>query len=549
MLSAHPPEFLIQKEALKCQTMAMPFPHPPTHYELINPLFLFLKPQYPQKPMGFKPQPPPKKMTPFSTTSPTIRISTVLSLTLFFASFLLFIRLSNFARSQQPHQTDCRDDRGYQVQGWSGDLRDSRFAWNKLCFGPPVNPRRLRLAVFSKKWPVGAAPGGMERHAFTLYSTLASRGHEIHVFTVPSDPSRSESGLPDGALRLHFAPNEAGLLNNSLAWELFASENESRAFDFVHTESVALPHWRARRVANLAASWHGVGYEALHSTLVQDLLHGERAPRSPEAERHLHDVMPRLIQEIRFFSSYAHHICISDSAGEILRSVYQLPNRRVHVILNGVDQKSFRHDPEMGLRFRREFGLPQNASLVMGVAGRLVKDKGHPLLFEAFSEIRERHPGVFLLIAGSGPWESRYRDLQPNVKVLGALDPERLAEFYNSLDVFVNPTLRQQGLDLTLMEAMQCAKAVVATDFPSIKGSVVVSEGMGYTFAPNVGALVEALEEVIKDGHEVWRAKGMASRAYASSMFAAEKMATAYERFFLCMNDRHYCRYPLPTDC
>ena len=45
----------------------------------------------------------------------------------------------------------------------------------------------------------------------------------------------------------------------------------------------------------------------------------------------------------------------------------------------------------------------ENVSLVMGVAGRLVRDKGHPLLYEAFSKITKRYAGVYLLVAGSGP--------------------------------------------------------------------------------------------------------------------------------------------------
>lgn len=37
---------------------------------------------------------------------------------------------------------------------FNGDLRDAKFPWNKLCFDPPFE--KLKLAVFSKTWPVGA---------------------------------------------------------------------------------------------------------------------------------------------------------------------------------------------------------------------------------------------------------------------------------------------------------------------------------------------------------------------------------------------------------
>lgn len=119
------------------------------------------------------------------------------------------------------------------------------------------------------------------------------------------------------------------------------------------------------------------------------------------------------------------------------------------------------HDAEAGAWFGRRHGIHDNVSLVIGVAGRLVRDKGHPLLYEAFSLITKRHPGVYLLVAGSGPWGRRYTELGPNVKVLGALESSQLSEFYNVIDVFVNPTLRPQELDLTLIEAMHCGKPVL----------------------------------------------------------------------------------------
>lgn len=428
---------------------------------------------------------------------------------------------------------------------FNGDLRDARFPWNHLCFGPAIE--KLKLAIFSKTWPVDAAPGGMERHAETLYRALAARGHEIHIFTVPSD-RKSHHDIHQGSLHVHFAANDHGSVNCSLAFEIFNQVNANGPFDYVHTESVSLPHWRAKMVANVAVTWHGIWYEIMHSKLFQELLSN---PDSllPGPMTELQEAMPRLLDEIRFFPSYTQHICISNNAADVLVKIYQLPLRKVHVILNGVDETKFTHDLVAGAQFRRRHGVPENATIVMGVAGRLVRDKGHPLLYEAFASFTRRHPGVFLLVAGSGPWGRRYAELGHTVKVLGALDPSELSEFYNALDVFVNPTLRPQGLDLTLIEAMQCGKPVVTPNYPSIVGTVVVSEEFGYTFSPNVESFVEALESVVRDGTKKLRIKGKVCKQRAVSLFTASKMASAYERFFLCMKNSQYCQYPLPTDC
>ncbi|KAL6200023.1 hypothetical protein ACLB2K_029805 [Fragaria x ananassa] len=80
------------------------------------------------------------------------------------------------------------------------------------------------------------------------------------------------------------------------------------------------------------------------------------------------------------------------------------------------------------------------------------------------------------------------------------MSPSKLQAFYNAIDVFVNPTLRPQGLDLTLMEAMMSGKPVMASRFRSIKGSIVVDDEFGFMFAPNVTSLLEALELAVKEG-------------------------------------------------
>ncbi|KAF9609975.1 hypothetical protein IFM89_019531 [Coptis chinensis] len=49
--------------------------------------------------------------------------------------------------------------------------------------------------------------------------------------------------------------------------------------------------------------------------------------------------------------------------------------------------KFVRNRPDDDICFRKRHGVPSNASVIMGVAGCLVRDKEHPLLYQAFSSI------------------------------------------------------------------------------------------------------------------------------------------------------------------
>ncbi|XP_051143860.1 uncharacterized protein LOC127260194 [Andrographis paniculata] len=424
-------------------------------------------------------------------------------------------------------------------------------AWNNLDF-PSLQPpaRFLRIALFVKKWPEEHQAGGLERHASTLHLRLARRGHEVHVFT--SSPGSGNSTLKVRNLYFHLSkPTSAGYLDQAMVWSQFRAINLSRHFDVVHTESVALMHTRSRDVSNLVVSWHGIAYESIHSDIIQENL------RSPNESQSLilTQRVAKVVEEVKFFPRYAHHVATSDHAGDILRRVYMLPEERVHVILNGVDEDVFKPMASDVERFKSKYAVCglKNSSLILGLAGRLVKDKGHPLIFKALRQIFEEdssfREGVVVLVAGDGPWGDRYRSFGDCVRVLGPLDQAELARFYNTIDIFVNPTLRAQGLDHTLLEAMLVGKPVMATRLASIAGSVIVGE-VGYMFSPSVEALKKALYRVWQDGRASLKLKGQLARRRALRLFTATKMAAAYERLFLCIDEQHqgaaatdYCTY------
>ncbi|PHU00844.1 hypothetical protein BC332_30631 [Capsicum chinense] len=230
-----------------------------------------------------------------------------------------------------------------------------------------------------------------------------------------------------------------------------------------------------------------------------------------------------------------------------------IPEERVHVILNGVNEDIFKPNVSKGNDFRSNLGIPESKSIIVGLAGRLVKDKGHPLMFEALQQVFKENStfrdSVIVLVAGNGPWGIRYKGLgSNNVMVLGPLEQDQLAGFYNAIDVFINPTLRAQGLDHTLLEAILTGKPLIATKLASITGSIIVNKEMGYTYAPTVKELKKVLYKVWEDGREILQKKGKFARERGMKLFTATKMAAAYERLFLCISGDekqadNYCIY------
>lgn len=86
-------------------------------------------------------------------------------------------------------------------------------------------------------------------------------------------------------------------------------------------------------------------------------------------------------------------------------------------------------------------------------------------------------------------------------------------------------------------------KPLMASRFPTIKGTIMVDDEFGFMFAPNVESLVATLEVAIAEGSKRMSRRGKASKAFAASMFTAGKMALAYERLFVCIKNETYCIY------
>lgn len=329
-------------------------------------------------------------------------------------SFILFFTWCHFyGQCYYPHQLLLAQQKPNNNNQPIINLLSYPLAWNRLAFSELPPPRILKIALFVKKWPQRSHAGGLERHALTLHLGLAKRGHELHVFTTSS--SSEDSSLTKYELtNLYFhlsKPTPGGYLEQASVWEQFQAQNSTgRPFDVVHTESVGLRYTRSRCVRNLAVSWHGIAYETIHSDIIQELL---RSPEEPQAKALTERAM-KVVEEVKFFPNYAHHVATSDHAGDILKRVYMIPEERVHIILNGVDQEVFKPDISKAKQFKQKHNIPDSKSLIIGLASRLVKDKGHPLMFEALKHITSENStfqeNIMVLVAGDGPWAARYRD-------------------------------------------------------------------------------------------------------------------------------------------
>lgn len=128
---------------------------------------------------------------------------------------------------------------------------------------------------------------------------------------------------------------------------------------------------------------------------------------------------------------------------------------------------------------------------------RLAPQKGLDLLLEAATLIKQRGLNFTWLVAGDGPLKAQLNqqidDAALPVKLLGRR--EDIGALLAQADVVVQ-TSYWEGQPLTLREAMQAGRAIVATD---VGGSAYTLAGCGQLVEPQAGPLADAVVAVISD--------------------------------------------------
>lgn len=101
--------------------------------------------------------------------------------------------------------------------------------------------------------------------------------------------------------------------------------------------------------------------------------------------------------------------------------------------------------------------------------GRLNEGKGWTILLDSFRELRKNYANSRLTIVGDGEDDLKIRkrvdelDLGGSVRLLGGLQPTKVADVMRSANIFCFPSARE-GWPTVLVEAVACGLYVVSSD-------------------------------------------------------------------------------------
>lgn len=208
-------------------------------------------------------------------------------------------------------------------------------------------------------------------------------------------------------------------------------------------------------------------------------------------------------------------IAVSKSVKEFISRYEFIPLERIKVIYHGVDVKRFKEKKNLK-RLRADLAI-RKQNFVIGIVGRITKQKGHIYLLEAVHNLRKQVPRIRLLIVGSGELEeslkqySRELGIEENVIFLGYRSD--VADLYSLMDVLCLPSIFE-GLGLVLVEAMLCNTLTIGARIDGIKE--IIQDGTnGFLFSPrDTNALATLLYKIYKAGDS----KEMITRARKAAL-------------------------------
>ena len=384
--------------------------------------------------------------------------------------------------------------------------------------------------------------GGMEVHGKLLTEGLARLGHGVTVVT-SRHPAGVEAEARDG-VRLRYARagqfgSQRGVWAAECTRLVTALHHEAPIDLLCCQQAVAPPSLlRFARRCRVPIVVIMEGHEGL--ALLSEL-------RQAWSHRNGLGILPRraaafLYHHVRWERPLLHAcdgvIAVSDAIARSLRRWFGVSRERIEVVYNGVDTRRFRPDPERGVAIRKALGLGEDETIALFLS-HVTRQKGLHILLSALPRIKKSWPLLRAVVVGAGDYLADGQALAQRLGVssqvlfVGEVDHARAPEYLAACDVFILPTLRQEGLPFALLEAMACQKPVLVSRIGGVTS--VVQDGVNGLLvrAGDPEALAEGVMRLLTD-RDLGRRLARSARDTVLRAFSAEHMvhgtADVFER-------------------
>ncbi len=242
-------------------------------------------------------------------------------------------------------------------------------------------------------------------------------------------------------------------------------------------------------------------------------------------------------------------VVLTDGLGDLLVRQYGVPPERLIVLPSGTDTDCFApRNPE---QCRRELGLPVDGAYV-GFVGTLYRYQGVSTLLEAMVTVRGRCPQVRMLVVGDG---EAAQELKEQARTLGLDDIViwagrvpylRVPTYIGAMTLCAAPFRADRGetSPVKIIDGLACGRPVVASAITSVQRVFAAGSGVRFVEPDNVGALAEAIEELLHSP-AVCARLGEEGRRFVERRFSWASLADRLQAWLISKTSSHHAHSAL----
>ncbi|MEK6320359.1 MAG: glycosyltransferase family 4 protein [Acidobacteriota bacterium] len=389
----------------------------------------------------------------------------------------------------------------------------------------------MRICLVSQEYPPETGGGGIGTQTYLKAHGLSGRGHEIYVVCASwdSQPRIYQDGnvliyrVPEPNLKLDGYQESTYWLaySTSVAEKLHALSQDT-SFDIIQ-----FPEYCGEGFVYQTDTFR---YRKARY-VVQ--LHGPLAMFAeymgwPDCDSTLHQIGCFMERTVIHHSDRV--LASSHNTAAFCAKRYDYPLDEISVIHSGIDTETF-----FPWRQPQDERYPKVLFI-----GNFVESKGFSLLVRAVLRLKTRYPKICLRAVGRGGRSNFLASLkkliadasaQSNFEFMGYVPYDELPEHYAWCDLFAGPSTYEPGPGNVYLEAMACAKPVIACNSGGAP-EVVLDQQTGLLVPPRDIAALENAIIILAEDASLRNQLGKNGREWIEEGFSIEKYINKVERLY-----------------
>ena len=225
-------------------------------------------------------------------------------------------------------------------------------------------------------------------------------------------------------------------------------------------------------------------------------------------------------------------VAVSNETAKSMQIEFFIDAEKLFVVYNGIDTDIFKPDENKRLTIRKKYSLGEEAKVIL-MAGVVHKQKGMHIGLKIFAEMKKKNPEAKMVIVGDGPQLESLKKLAKRLTIenevifCGFIPNEETYLYYNTADIFLNPTIRVEGLPIVTLEAMACGLPVVVSRIGGTQSTI--DDGVsGFFVRPKDNRLLIKKTVQILNDPILSKKMGENGRQKVLVKFSKEKMISDY---------------------